>query len=231
MALAIMAATKNKWPSMPALLYLHGFNSSPESAKAQQTQQWFAENAAEIEFICPQLPPYADRAMALLSEIVEARLPEPVFVIGSSMGGFYATCLIERYSRCAIGSLSALGSSPALGSLSAVLINPAVSPARGLHQWLGENSNYHSGEKWLFEPQHIDEFDRWDPTAIKNKKNYLVLLQSGDEVLDYRDAQQRYKGCKIILESGGDHSFIDYHRHLETIHQFLVSTFPCNQPI
>jgi predicted esterase YcpF (UPF0227 family) len=198
---------------MPTLLYLHGFNSSPESAKAQQTQQWFGQNAPGIEFICPSLPPYADQAMSLLMDIVEARLPQPVFLIGSSMGGFYASCLAERYAEFAIG---------------AVLINPAVSPARGLDKWLGENSNYHSGEKWLFEQRHIEEYRRWDPAAIKNKNNYLVLLQSGDEVLDYRDAEQRYQGCKIILESGGDHSFIDYHRHLETIHQFLVSTVPSN---
>ena len=198
---------------MPTLLYLHGFNSSPESAKAQQTQQWFGKNAPGIEFICPSLPPYADQAMALLCEIVEARLPEPVFLIGSSMGGFYANCLAERYAEFAIG---------------AVLINPAVSPARGLDKWLGENSNYHSGEKWLFEQRHIEEYHRWDPTAIKNTNNYLLLLQSGDEVLDYRDAEQRYQGCQIILESGGDHSFIDYHRHLESIHHFLVSAIPSN---
>jgi len=201
---------------MPALLYLHGFNSSPASAKAQQTQQWFAQNAPEIEFICPELPPYADRAMALLCAIVNAQRSDSIWVIGSSMGGFYATCLVEKFVS---------------ENIAAVLINPAVSPARGLDKWLGENSNYHSGETWLFEPQHIDEYRRWDPQVIKKQKNYLVLLQSGDEVLDYRDAQQRYTGCNIILESGGDHSFIDYHRHLETIHQFLVSTFPCNQPI
>ena len=202
---------------MPTLLYLHGFNSSPESAKAQQTQQWIAQNAPGIEFICPLLPPYADRAMALLCEIVEARLPEPVFVVGSSMGGFFASCLAERYASFGQGA-----------GVSAVLINPAVSPDRGLDKWLGENSNYHSGETWLFEEHHIDEYQRWDPAEIKNRNNYLVLLQSGDEVLDYRDAEQRYQGCKIILESGGDHSFIDYHRHLEIIHQFLLSTVPSN---
>jgi len=199
---------------MPALLYLHGFNSSPASAKAQQTQQWVAQNAPEIEFICPELPPYADRAMALLCAIVNAQRSDPIWVIGSSMGGFYATCLVEKF-----------GSE----NIAAVLINPAVSPARGLDKWLGENSNYHSGETWLFEPQHIDEYRRWDPQVIKKQKNYLVLLQSGDEVLDYRDAQQRYTGCNIILESGGDHSFIDYHRHLETIHQFLVAAAVRNQ--
>jgi predicted esterase YcpF (UPF0227 family) len=190
---------------MPTLLYLHGFNSSPESKKAQQTRRWFEHNAPEIEFVCPSLPPYGDIAMALLEKLVTDRLSDSVTVIGSSMGGFFATCLAERY------------------NLKAVLINPAVSPDRGLQRWLGENANYHTGEKWLFEAQHIDEYRRLDPPEINNKNNYLVLLQSGDEVLDYRDAQQRYSGCKIILESGGDHSFIDYHQHLKNIHQFLVS--------
>lgn len=190
---------------MPTLLYLHGFNSSPESKKAQQTRRWFEHNAPEIEFVCPSLPPYGDIAMALLEKLVTDRLSDSVTVIGSSMGGFFATCLAERY------------------NLNAVLVNPAVSPDRGLQRWLGENANYHTGEKWLFEAQHIDEYRRLDPPEINNKNNYLVLLQSGDEVLDYRDAQQRYSGCKIILESGGDHSFIDYHQHLKNIHQFLVS--------
>ena len=190
---------------MPTLLYLHGFNSSPESKKAQQTQRWFEQNAPEIEFVCPFLPPYGDAAMNLLEKLVNDRPAGSVSVIGSSMGGFFATCLVEKY------------------SLKAVVVNPAVSPNRGLQEWLGENANYNTGEKWLFEPQHIDEYRRLDPPEIKNKNNYLVLLQSGDEVLDYRDAQQRYSGCKIILESGGDHSFIDYHQHLKNIHQFLVS--------
>ena len=147
---------------MPTLLYLHGFNSSPESAKAQQTQQWFGKNAPGIEFICPSLPPYADQAMALLCEIVEARLPEPVFLIGSSMGGFFATCLAEQY------------------GLRAVLINPAVSPGRGLDKWLGENRNYTTDEKWVFEPQHIAEYIALDPGDIKDKSHYKVLLQTGD---------------------------------------------------
>lgn len=191
---------------MPTLLYLHGFNSSPESKKALQTEQWFANYAPDIEFVCPQLPPFANQAMELLSRLIEQRLPDPVYLVGSSMGGFLANCLVERY------------------GVKAVLINPAVSPHRGLEDWLGENANYQTGETWRFEPEHIDEYKQWDPTAIKQTNNYLVLLQSGDEILDYRDAQQHYNGCKVILEYGGDHSFTDYDRHLENIHHFLLST-------
>lgn len=197
---------------MPSLLYLHGFNSSPNSKKALQTQSWFAQHAPEITFICPPLSPYANSAMETLSRIIEARAEQSIYLVGSSMGGFFATCLIERY------------------NLRGVLINPAVSPGRGLQDWLGENANYMTGEKWLFEHQHIDQYLALDAgiKSLAHKNNYHVLLQSGDEVLDYRDAEQRYRGCKIILESGGDHSFIDYHRHLATIHQFLVSTVPSN---
>lgn len=190
---------------MPMLLYLHGFNSSPQSKKALQTQHWFAANAPEIKFICPALPPFANSAMQMLKALVEAQLPEPVYLVGSSMGGFFATCLAEKY------------------DLRAVLINPAVSPGRGLQSWLGENSNYMTGEKWTFTSQHIEEYLALDPREIKHKNNYRVLLQTGDEVLDYRDAQARYKGCDIVTEQQGDHSFINYHQHLTAIHQFLIA--------
>ena len=76
---------------MPTLLYLHGFNSSPESKKAQQTRQWFEHNAPEIEFVCPSLPPYADAAISLLEKLINERRPDQVYLIGSSMGGFFAT--------------------------------------------------------------------------------------------------------------------------------------------
>lgn len=187
------------------LLYLHGFNSSPQSKKALQTQRWFSENAPEIKFVCPALPPFADSAIGLLRSLIENQQPEPVYLVGSSMGGFFATCLAEQY------------------GLRAVLINPAVSPGRGLRDWLGENSNYITGEKWTFKPQHIEEYLALDPREIKYKSNYRVLLQTGDKVLDYRDAQARYQGCDIVTEQQGDHSFINYYQHLTAIHQFLTA--------
>ena len=191
---------------MPMLLYLHGFNSSPESKKALQTRDWCAEKAPDLTFVCPALPPFAEPAMDILRSLIEQQLPEPVYLIGSSMGGFFATCLVEQY------------------NLRAVLINPAVSPGRGLHRWLGENSNYITGEKWVFEPRHIDQYMALDPDEIKYKNNYKVLLQTGDEVLDYRDAQSRYQGSDMSIEQQGDHSFINYHQHLASIVQFLMAT-------
>ena len=102
---------------MTSLLYLHGYNSSSQSKKALQTKHWIASNAPYVDFICPDLPPFADCAMKLLNTIVEARSSRPLGLIGSSMGGFFATCLIEKY------------------DLRGVLFNPAVSPARGLESW------------------------------------------------------------------------------------------------
>ncbi|MGB0668875.1 MAG: YqiA/YcfP family alpha/beta fold hydrolase [Porticoccaceae bacterium] len=198
---------------MPMLLYLHGFNSSPQSKKAMETRDWCADHAPELTFVCPALPPFAESAMGILRSLIERQLPEPVYLIGSSMGGFFATCLAEQY------------------NLRAVLINPAVSPGRGLHSWLGENSNYHTGETWIFEPRHIDQYSALDPDEIRYKNNYKVLLQTGDEVLDYRDAQRRYQGADISIEQQGDHSFINYHQHLESIIQFLMSTPAANNPI
>jgi len=187
------------------LLYLHGFNSSPQSKKAIQTQQWLQENAPQIKFCCPQLPPYASQVMDILRPLIENSLSQPVYLVGSSMGGFFATCLAEQY------------------DLRAVLINPAVSPGRGLHSWLGENRNYITGERWIFEPQHIDEYLDLDPPQIQRQENYKLLLQTGDQVLDYRKAQRRYQGCYMITEEHGDHSFINYQRHLQANHQFLVN--------
>jgi predicted esterase YcpF (UPF0227 family) len=190
---------------MPTLLYLHGFNSSSQSKKAIQTKHWLTLNAPEVHFLCPDLPPFAKSAIDLLKEAIMSVKSAPVFVVGSSMGGFFATCLIEQY------------------NLRGVLINPAVSPARGLESWIGENVNYLTGEKWIFEPHHIKEFQEYDPPQIKRSANYLVMLQTGDNVLDYQDAQIRYRGAKMLVESGGDHSFINYENHLDVIYKFLMT--------
>ena len=194
---------------MSMLLYLHGFNSSPQSKKALETEQWMQLNAPHIRFSCPQLSPYALKVMSMLRPMIEAYLPQPIYLIGSSMGGFFATCLAEQY------------------NLPAVLINPAVNPGSGLHSWLGENSNYITGERWVFKPQHITEYKDLNPQLIMRKKNYKILLQTGDEVLDYRHAQKRYQGCAIETEAGGNHSFVDYQRHLAANLEFLTHVQTC----
>ncbi len=195
---------------MTTLIYLHGYNSSSQSKKALQTKHWIASNAPDVNFICPDLPPFADCAIKLLNSIVETKSSSPIGLIGSSMGGFFATCLIEKY------------------NLRGVLINPAVSPARGLESWLGENQNYITGDKWTLRSQDIREFIKIDPPKIRRQGNYLVFIQTGDEVLDYRDAETRYTGNRIVVEQGGNHSFKDYDQRLSDIFRFLFTVTPTN---
>jgi predicted esterase YcpF (UPF0227 family) len=190
---------------MATLLYVHGYNSSSQSKKALQTKHWIASNAPDVRFICPDLPPFADRAMTILKSIVKTRSFGEIGLIGSSMGGFFATCLAEKY------------------DLRAVLINPAVSPARGLGSWLGENINYVTGDKWVLKPKHIEEFKNMDPSKIKRLGNYLVFVQTGDEVLDYQDAETRYTGSNVIVEQGGNHAFTGYGQKLNDIYKFLIT--------
>ena len=127
----------------------------------------------------------------------------PVYLIGSSMGGFFATNLIEKY------------------GMKGVLINPVVRPARGLESYLGLHKNYHNDQEWCLETHHIKEYSAWTRSSITNKMNFMVLLQSGDEVLDYRDAVDYYDGCSITIERGGEHAFSNYNDYLEDIFQFL----------
>ena len=191
---------------MPLLLYLHGYNSSPLSFKAVATRDWFARHAPEVEVLIPGVPPFADQAMRQIAALIEARLPEQVWLMGSSMGGFFAAALAERY------------------GLKAVLINPAVNPSRGLHNWVGENANYHTGATWHFAESDIQPFRDLENGPPAEAENYRVLLQSGDEVLDYRDALQHYSQCHLVVEQGGDHSFVDFERHLPAIYQFLTNS-------
>lgn len=189
---------------MTHLIYIHGFNSSPGSHKAQQTERWLAENAPDVTYHCPQLPMEADSAMAMLEAAIKAARPGRVGLIGSSMGGHYASWLATRY------------------GLRAVLVNPAVSPQRRIHAYLGENRNYHTGEVWTMTQDHVEQFGHYDELDPQPRSNLMVLVQEGDEVLDYREAVARYAGAKLVVEPGGDHSFIGYDLHLPAIYRFLT---------
>ena len=188
---------------MLTLLYLHGFNSSPNSKKARLTKEWFACRVPDVDFLCPVIPPFANAAVDVLENEIALLEDRAVHLIGSSMGGFFATCLIEKY------------------DLKGVLVNPAVNPARGMKALLGKNKNFQGTDFWMLEPCHIDEYRDNTYERIKNKSNYLVLLQSGDEVIDYRDAAEYYAGCSVIIEQGGNHSFTNYRYYLNEIYQFL----------
>jgi len=190
---------------MAALLYIHGFLSSPLSFKAQQTREWLAAKHPEIDYHCPQLSPYPAQTQQLLEQLVESLLPEPIYLMGSSLGGFWATWLAEKY------------------NLRALLINPAVKPQEFIPKYVGlELKSYHTDDIYHLHAHHIDEIKLVD-VKPQRLDNYWLLVQTGDETLDYRKAVEKYAGCKQTVEEGGDHAFQGYERYLENGLAFLRS--------
>ena len=190
------------------LLYLHGFRSSPRSAKAQQMATTVdALNALGqmvVTWACPQLPPSPAQAWADIQEQVADWPQGSTAVMGSSLGGFYATVLAEQ-----IGC-------------PAVLINPAVAPARDLARHIGELSHFHDpGAKFFFRPEFIDEFKAIAPYPITSPERYFPLITKGDEVLDWREMVAHYAGTPMALLDGGDHALTDFAPHLPAVLRFL----------
>ena len=186
------------------LLYLHGFRSSPQSAKARQVAAWVASNRPDLHWWCPQLPPSPAQALRDVMTGLADWPREATAVIGSSLGGFYATVAAER-----------------LGCR-AVLLNPAVEPARDLAAWIGETTAWHGGERIFFRPEYVDELRTLRPGRITRPQRYFAVIAKGDEVLDWREMAQRYAGCRLKLVEGGDHALSDFPQaHLGDVIDFL----------
>ncbi|UDF37334.1 UNVERIFIED_ORG: hypothetical protein LHJ69_09765 [Shinella sp. XGS7] len=190
------------------LLYLHGFRSSPRSAKAQRMAAWVAEQRPDLVFACPQLPPSPAAAIALAESLVADWPRERRVLMGSSLGGFYATVLAER-----------------LGC-PAVLLNPAVDPARDLAAYLGEQSCWQSPEdpeqRFFFRAEFVDELRALKPAAITQPARYLPVIAKGDEVLDWREMHARYADCPHLkLLEGSDHALSDFDDYLHELTDFL----------
>ena len=191
------------------LLYLHGFRSSPQSVKAQKMADVMARDYPSVRCWCPQLPPSPRQAMQHIMETVSLWPSERRFrdmaVIGSSLGGFYATWVAEKM------------------NCKAVLLNPAVEPARDLSRYIGEQTAWHSpGERFFFAPEFVDELSDLYAGPIHSPQNYLAVIAKGDEVLDWHEMTARYAGAKIRLLEGGDHAISDFDDHLPAILDFLA---------
>lgn len=191
--------SRRHMPAVSGVLYLHGFNSGSASPKARLMQaacQALPEDSLPCD--TPQLP---DRPLAAYRH-AETRLEalgQRPLLVGSSMGGFLATCLAERY------------------GLDAVLINPAVRPARLVEGWLGQSFvNPYTQESFTVESAHRDELEGLTPASIVPER-YLLLLGTRDETLDCRDAFEAYRGCRTILHPGGDHGFSALAEYLPAI--------------
>lgn len=214
------------------ILYIHGFNSSPLSLKAEQTRQYLAKNFPEVGFFCPQLATTPIAAITQLEQLIEQRVEQRVeqkveqqdaqqdeqkdeshspstqwYLIGSSLGGYFARYLAKKY-HCL-----------------AVLVNPAITPYELLHDYIGEQVNPYTKEVFQVTEMHIAQLKSLEQTAptidCQEKNNYLVMVQTGDEVLNYQQAVQQYQHCRLIVQEGGDHSFINFEQCLPNISDFF----------
>lgn len=187
-------------------LYLHGFLSSPHSLKAQQLQSLFDQQNRSQQLSIPTLPFAPAEAIKVVEQAYLSLLEQPeiksVVVIGSSLGGFYATYLANKYS-CKL-----------------VLINPAIHPYLLLDKYLGENTHYNTGEVHILTLQHIEQLKELQQIKVNQPKDCLLLLQTADETLDVSLASEFYRTCPSWLEAGGNHSFQDFTQRLNMIYRF-----------
>ena len=186
------------------LLYLHGFRSSPQSFKAQRLQAWLRKHRPEVQWWCPQLPPSPREAFALVLSGIRNWPVETSAVLGSSLGGFYATGVAEA------------------AGWPAVLINPAVDPARDLAAYVGELTAFHNPQSsFFFRAEFIDELRALTIPAITHPERYLPIIAKGDEVLSWREMSARYAGTPMRLIDGSDHALSDFEDHLPHLLRFL----------
>jgi predicted esterase YcpF (UPF0227 family) len=186
------------------LLYLHGFRSSPQSAKARQVAGRVRAQHPSVTWWCPQLPASPQAAMAMVMEGIAGWPAQHMAVIGSSLGGFYATHVAE-----------------AMGCR-AVLLNPAVDPARDLARHIGEQTAWHDPqERFYFEPAFVDELRALEHGAVARPQDYFAIIAKGDEVLDWREMTGRYPGIHLRLLEGGDHAISDFAAHMDEVFAFL----------
>ncbi len=163
-----------------------------------------AADYPELTWWCPQLPPSPRKAMAMVAHGIADWPQSRMAVVGSSLGGFYASWVAER-TGCR-----------------AVLLNPAVDPARDLQKYIGEQSGWHDpGESFFFQSEFVLELRDMTLSGLRRPDRYLAVIAKGDELLDWREMQTRYAGARIRLLEGGDHALSDFELHLPTVMAFL----------
>ena len=186
------------------LLYLHGFRSSPGSHKAQRVAARVRDRHPGLTWWCPQLPASPRAAMELVLQGVAGWPRGNMAVIGSSLGGFYATHVA-----------GACG-------CKAVLLNPAVHPARDLSRHIGEQTSWHNpDERFFFDPRFVDELLAIEAGPGADASRCFAVIAKGDELLDWREMTRRYRGARIKLLDGGDHALSDFDDHIDEVFDFI----------
>ncbi|HEV7619261.1 MAG TPA: YqiA/YcfP family alpha/beta fold hydrolase [Burkholderiaceae bacterium] len=184
------------------ILYLHGFRSSPRSFKARLIAERLQARGRCAEYHCPQLPASPRDAIALASRIMSRFSPNDVALIGSSLGGYYATWLAEK-SGCR-----------------AVLLNPAVKPPRDLEKYVGVTTAYHSDQPFEFKREYVDELKTLAVSRITHPERYFLVAATGDEVLDWHEMVGHYPGARHHVIEGSDHGLSDFNGYMDDVLAF-----------
>jgi predicted esterase YcpF (UPF0227 family) len=178
------------------IVYLHGFISAPGSKKATMLRDYVERCVTGIRLVVPALHHRPARAIEQVRESCDGIDTADLTLVGSSLGGFYATVMAER-----------------LGCRAA-LVNPAVHPHRHFERYLGPQKNLYTGEEFVLTQEHVDELRAMDPPRVTKPARYWVFLETGDEVLDYREAVDYYAGaCQTVIQ-GGDHTLVSFPEHI-----------------
>jgi hypothetical protein len=188
------------------ILYLHGFRSSPDSFKARVMAARLAELGRSDEWCCPMLPVSPLEAVTLAESLVQGA--RNVTVVGSSLGGFFATYLAEKH------------------GWPAVLLNPAIVPQRDLSHYLGEQPLWHGGGSIVVEPHHLDELRSLGVASVTRPERYYLIAATGDEVLDYREMLAHYPGARTTLIEGSDHAISEFPHYVDEVLAFCDARPP-----
>ena len=191
----------------PTLIYLHGFNSSPQSSKACALMARVAALPEPVrpDLHVPALPHRPAQAMTMVTGLIDATGAGNLTLVGSSLGGFYATWLAERYADAGVR---------------AALINPTTGPAEDLRPYFGLQQNLYTGEQYELGMDHLREFLALKVERLTRPGRYYLMVQTGDELLDYRLAVAHYAGGFQLVQGGGDHAFENFGLHIDSILQF-----------
>lgn len=184
------------------ILYLHGFRSSPSSMKARVVGERMAALGLADQVLSPQLPASPKLAMELALSLIEGIPSGELSIIGSSLGGYYATWLAERV------------------GCKAVLLNPAVVPSLDLDKHVGVTTQYHSDEPFEFKREYIDELRALEVTKISKPERYFLIAATGDEVLDYRDMLAHYQSARQHVIEGSDHAISEFADYVDEVLAF-----------
>ena len=186
------------------IVYIHGFNSSPSSHKSKQLRERLASLGREHEFACPALSHWPAQAMALLEHQLSGVPAQEITLVGSSLGGFYATCLTEKF------------------GVRSVLVNPAITPHEGLRGYLGAQKNLYTGEQYLLTEEHLAQLAGLFVAKPARADRYLLMHTTGDELLDWRIAADHYRDCRQVIVQGSDHGFSEFGNYLDIVLEFAA---------